>query len=191
MLRSVNATTTICRRLSMCCVAALTLATGAHSVAQTPQDKPPGLAPILVEADHFELNFASEQAIWRGNVTATQGNYTFRTSSLTLHMEQINSSSAQNSAVGAEDTHTNTSRYQLAAKNVSYDLEQGQIIGQGDCELRRGEESIRAEHIVYQVDNQMAFARPQANGRVQVQFYSNPQAPLFPTANLLSAVAGE
>jgi lipopolysaccharide transport protein LptA len=149
----------------------------------------PGLPAIMVEADHFEVDFNSERATWRGNVTATQGNYTFRTSSLTVQLEQLQSETGNGNPGGA-----NTSvpaGYELSADAVTYDLDQGRIVGRGNSELRRGVEMIRAERIVYQIEHRRASATPKANGRVLVQFISNPQQPIFPTVNLMSAVAGD
>ena len=72
----------------------------------------------------------------------------------------------------------------MSADRVTYDLEAGQISGSGNSELRRGMELIQAEDIVYHVDQQKVQARPAANGRVQVQFFSAPLfgAPLSGTA---------
>jgi lipopolysaccharide transport protein LptA len=138
-------------------------------------DVVPVAAPILVEADAFHVDLQTEQAIWRGNVEATQGNTTFKAGSLTLRLEQLQ---AQN-GTAAERQKTDGApqdAYQLSADRVTYDLEAGQISGSGNSELRRGMELIRAQDIVYQVDQQKVQARPAANGRVQVQFFS---APLF------------
>ena len=136
-------------------------------------------APILVEADEFHVDLQTEQAIWQGNVEATQGRTTFRAGSLTLHLEQLKTQPGTPGVAHHSDTHQKNA-YQLSADRVSYDLEAGQISGSGNSELRRGFELIRAEDIVYQVDQQRVQARPAANGRVQVQFLSIPGQSLFP-----------
>jgi lipopolysaccharide transport protein LptA len=144
----------------------------------------PSATPILIEADQFHLDLESEQAVWQGNVQATQGNYTFRTSSLTLQLEQIQPQSQ--TAAGVNTTtgqHSDQNAYQLSANQVSYDLEAGQILGTGNSELRRGFESIRAEDIIYQVKQQRVQAKPAANGRVHVQFFSQPGQSFFPAGN--------
>ncbi len=138
-------------------------------------DVVPATVPILVEADAFHVDLQTEQAIWRGNVEATQGSTTFRAGSLTLHLEQLKAQSGTTSA-RQEAEGTPQDAYQLSADRVTYDLEAGRISGSGNSELRRGMELIRAQDIVYQVDQQKVQARPAANGRVQVQFFS---APLF------------
>mgnify|MGYP001821304996 CR=1 FL=1 len=140
-------------------------------------DVVPAPTPILVEADAFHVDLQTEQAIWQGNVEAIQGSTTFRAGSLTLHLEQLQAQSGTN-AVRQETGGNPRDAYQLSADRVTYDLEAGQISGSGNSELRRGMELIQAEDIVYHVDQQKVQARPAANGRVQVQFFS---APLFGT----------
>ncbi len=145
---------------------------GYTDVADTP-------APILVEADAFHVDLQTEQAIWQGNVQATQGRTTFRAGSLTLNLEQLGAQAGV-SAAPRDAAEAPQDAYQLSADRLSYDLEAGQISGSGNSELRRGLELIRAEDIVYQVEQQRVQARPAANGRVQVQFFSAPGQTLFP-----------
>ena len=146
------------------------------------------LPPIFVEADRFEVDLAAEKAIWRGNVEATQGNYTFRAASLVVHMDQLEN--GDGNKTNGSDQKQDKPAFELIAEVVSYDLDQGQIVGRGNSELRRGVEMIRADQITYSVAERLAVAKPTANGRVQVQFVSNPTQPLFPTAGALSATSG-
>ena len=138
--------------------------------------------PILIEADTFKVLFAAEKAVWEGNVVATQGNYTFHTSVLTIHLDQVGQ--VQNNGAGASadrDSDTKSAdQFTLSATSLNYDLAQDMIVGDGDSELRRGLELIRADKITYWVTDRVAIAAPDANGRVFVQFYTNPQKPVFP-----------
>ena len=127
--------------------------------------------------------------MWRGNVEATQGKYTFRASSLTVHLDQISSSDQRAGSASAEG-NSQTGGFELHADVLSYDLESGQIIGRRHSELRRGFELIAADQIIYQVAERRAIARPQPNGRVLVRFYSNPKQPFFPNPNSATAIAG-
>jgi lipopolysaccharide transport protein LptA len=149
----------------------------ADSAARLPHE-PAVLPPIFVEADQFKVFFDQEKAVWRGNVEATQGNYTFRASSLTVHMDQVQ---APQQADRREHSSTSSpgAGFELQADALSYDIDTDRIIASGNSELRRGVELIRAEQIIYQVGDRLATAQPQANGRVQVQFFSNPSKPLF------------
>ena len=137
--------------------------------------------PISIEADHFKVSLVDEKAIWRGDVKATQGNYTFHASVLTVHLDQVTQTNTQNSEDGQTENVADHSQVSLSAKNVSYDLGGDKIVAQGNSELRRGVELIKAEHITYHVSEQTAYARPDAQGRVHVQFFSNPQQPVFPS----------
>ena len=139
---------------------------------------PRELPVIVAGADRFEVNFATERAVWSGNVQASQGQYTFRTRSLTLRLEQIESS--QGSQSSGRETESAPNNFELSARALSYDLSGGTIVGQGNSELRRGMERISAERITYDVDQGLATAQPAANGRVLVQFVSNPDQPIFP-----------
>ncbi len=140
---------------------------------------PTAPTPIIVEADTFELHIDEEKAIWRGNVSASQGNYTFRTSQLILHLDQMKGASSDSGTSSA--AHNNPARfYELSARKLRYDVAKGTMVGAGDSELRRGSELIRAEKIAYQVNTRVAHALPAANGRVLVRFEANPDMPVFP-----------
>ena len=142
--------------------------------------EPAALPPIFVEADQFKVFFDQEKAVWRGNVEATQGNYTFHASSLTVHMDQVQTTDGA-SGSGQSSTSATGPGFELQADTLSYDIDTDRIVAHGNSELRRGVELIRAEKIIYQVADRLATAQPQANGRVQVQFFSNPNKPLFHT----------
>ena len=146
--------------------------------------------PIYIEADHFQVSMTEEKAIWRGDVRATQGNYTFHAGVLTVHLDQINTTPTESSASNSSAQGTNAEngpQVTLTAENVSYDISQDKIIAEGSSELRRGIELIKAEHITYHVSEQVAYALPNASGRVHVQFFSNPQQPVFPGIGAISA----
>ena len=148
-------------------------------------------APILVEADSFELRMDEEKAVWRGAVSASQGNYTFRSSQLTLHLDQIAREPQATSNSQQDTAPRQLSHYELSAATLTYDLQDSIIIGSGGSELRRGKELIRAEQIRYHVRRRVAHAVPGAGGRVQVQFFANPEMPIFPGARRTTVSAGE
>ena len=135
--------------------------------------------PIIVEADDFVVYLADEKAIWRGNVQATQGNYTFRTSQLTVHLDDISPSAGKSERTSA-DAERRRNAVELSADRVTYDIERDEIQGLGNSELRRGVEFIRADNIVYEVTRRIARAEPGTAGRVRVQFLSAPDSLLFP-----------
>ncbi len=149
----------------------------------------PQTPPITVEADQFSVYLADEKAVWRGNVTATQGNYTFRTSQLTVHLDELvaaDDSQSSDDETGASSRNQDAA-IELSADRVTYDLDRNEIQGLGNSELRRGIEYIRADKIVYEVGNRIARAEPDAGGRVRVQFLSAPGQPLFPGVPLTAA----
>ena len=143
------------------------------------------LQPIQVEADDFRVLVNENKAVWRGNVIATQGNFRFRASRLTIHLDQIADGSQESGAGSA--TARPKPRYELSARRLSYDVDADQVSGIGSCELRRGMESIHAERIVFDVDDQIAHAHPSADGRVRVEFMPNPEKPVFPSARPATA----
>ncbi|MEM9621382.1 MAG: LptA/OstA family protein [Pseudomonadota bacterium] len=156
---------------------ALLLATLATpSAAETPLT----VQPINIEADRFTVYLADEKAIWQGDVVASQGNYTFRTSVLTLHLEQFADEASSAAADNGPDANNARPPFSLTARSVKYDLDQGTVSGQGNSELRRGEEVLRADRITYQVADQVAYGVPEAHGRVSVKFYGNPKRPVIP-----------
>ncbi len=135
--------------------------------------------PITVEADSLIIRLDQEKAVWKGNVRATQGNYTFRSSQLTVFFDQIETSTGarpRNETSGEEDL---THGYQLSADHLTYDLGGRRITARGNSELRRGFEAILADRIVYQVAERRAYALPSKNGRVQVRFFGKPGQGLF------------
>ena len=135
---------------------------------------------IKVTADYFELAFDSDTATFRGNVFATQANYTFRTEALTLHLDQLKG----DSQAGKQSNNTSSEsdvKYELSANTVNYNLEDGLINGIGDSQLKRGQELIKADRISYSVERRVAFAEPKDGQQVTVQFVQNPELPVFPT----------
>ena len=178
------------RALATPLLATVLLIAGAETVADSIDATPaPALpTPITIEADQFEVQYAQDKAIWTGDVSATQGNYTFRTSVLTIRLDQIGDPVTQEGE-SAEDEEGSKSRpaVNLTARKLSYDLEQALIIGAGDSELRRGEEIIRADRITYDVQARTAYAVPGDNGRVYVRFISNLNKPVLPGTALLPA----
>ncbi|MEM7098317.1 MAG: LptA/OstA family protein [Pseudomonadota bacterium] len=139
------------------------------------------ITPILIEADHFEVRFDEDIAIWRGNVSATQANYTFATSNLTIHLDQVNRHPDQAQSTNHSDERTAIAdQFFLSAQKLTYDLGDSAITGSGDSELRRGQELIKADTITYWVEQRIAEAIPGHNGRVKTQFYPNPNKPIFP-----------
>ncbi len=140
----------------------------------------PAVSPIEIEADRFTVYLADEKAIWQGNVVANQGNYTFRTSLLTLHLDQIGD--APDAADGDDSNSSERQRdaFRLSARELKYNLSEGRVTGAGDSELRRGNEVLRADEITYLVMDRVAHGVPTEQGRVSVQFYGNPGQPLLP-----------
>ena len=138
------------------------------------------LSTITVEADYFELRIADEEAYFQGNVEVVQGSHTFKTSQLTLHLDQINGGAQNPANQNANAETTNPLAYELSANQLSYNLAEQQINGSGDSELRRGSELIQADQIRYAVHQQVAYGIPDAeDGRVRVRFMANPAMPVF------------
>ena len=137
------------------------------------------LPAIFIEADSFDFLVDQEKAIFRGNVNASQGNATFRTSQLTVHVDQIRNSGQRksDSETATQTGHSET--FELSAETLFYELEQNLVVGRGDSRLERGQELILADVIHYDMAKRVAYARPDADGRVFVRFYSNPDKPLF------------
>ena len=147
----------------------------------TDADRPTEIVkPIDIEADRFTVYLADEKAIWQGNVVASQGNYTFRTSLLTLHLEQIGDTPEEDNTTADNGHSSQRNAISLSAQQVNYNLQEGKVVGQGNSELRRGEEIIRADQITYLVADQIAHGVPEAHGRVSVKFYGNPNRPVIP-----------
>lgn len=136
--------------------------------------------PIVVEADSFEIRLDLENAVWRGDVRAQQGNYTFRTESLTIHLEQVATQNADEVGNNTGNQQPLDNRFILSAQHLSYDVDQDTIMGHGGCEISRGQEKIRANQIVLYAKEKRAMALPETNGRVLVSFFSNPNKPIFP-----------
>ena len=136
---------------------------------------------IVVEADSFELRVDEEIAVWRGAVVARQGSHLFRTSTLTMQLDQLLSDSddSEQSDNASDNEAGLPADYELSAASVSYDLATNVIAADGDCMLRRGAEFIAADRIRFAVDERVAYALPGEGGRVSVQFYGSAGMPLF------------
>ncbi len=136
--------------------------------------------PINIEADKFTVYLADEKAIWEGNVVASQGNYTFRSGNLTLHLEHMADADEANDQGDKDTTPAPRQAVSLSARSLNYQLDKGKVVGEGDSELRRGEEVIRANQITYLVADRIALGIPEPHGRVSVQFFGNPNRPVIP-----------
>jgi lipopolysaccharide transport protein LptA len=145
---------------------------------------------ITIEADSFNLFVDQEKAIFRGNVNASQGNHTFRTSQLTMHLDQVDTKH-NDDGTGANSETTAAPSFELSARNLTYELSTQMAVGRGDSLLRRGRELISAELINYDMSKRVAYAIPDKGGRVLVRFFSNPDMPLFPSRTLAKAAAAE
>ena len=152
------------------------------------------LIPIAIEADEFTVKFEEDIAVWTGNVKAKQGRYTFNTEVLTINLDQVNRDAQPAGPAPANNQTQNGQQtplahnFELSARSLTYNLENDTIIGSGDSELRRGNEVISAESISYAISAKTASALPEEDGRVYVQFYSNPENPIFgPAQSTVSA----
>ena len=143
----------------------------------------PSLPVISIEADSFDFLVDQEKAIFRGDVNASQGNATFRTSQLTVHLDQIRSSTQRKSDSSAKTKSEDSEQFELSAATLFYELEKNLVVGKGNSRLQRGRELILADVIHYDMAKRVAYARPDANGRVFVRFFSNPDKPLFPSSH--------
>lgn len=158
--------------------------------APTPPDLAPSTPVITIEADSFNLFVLEEKAVFRGNVNASQGNHTFRSSQLTVHLDQVDTERTRQDNSGP-GKGTQSPAFELSAHTLRYDIEADIVVGQGDSQLRRGEELIAAEIINYDFLRRVAYAVPDEGGRVQVRFYSNPERPLFPSRTFIRSSAAE
>ncbi len=150
----------------------------------------PSVPVITIEADSFNLYVDEEKAVFRGNVNASQGNTTFRTSQLTVHLDQVNTKAAKNDGqAGSQENRVPP--YELSARTLTYELDSRLAVGKGDSLLKRGRELILAELINYDMAKRVAYAIPDSGGRVMVRFYSNPDMPLFPSQSLAKSTAAE
>ncbi len=148
------------------------------------------LPVITIEADSFNLFVDEEKAIFRGNVQASQGNTTFKSSQLTVHLDQVNTkASIKDGQTGPTENHLPP--FELSAQTVSYEVESQLAVGQGNSSLKRGRELIMAELINYDMAKRIAYAIPDSGGRVLVRFYANPDMPLFPSETLAKSTAAE
>ena len=155
------------------------------------------LIPIEIEADQFTVRFDEDIAVWTGNVKAKQGRYTFNTEVLTINLDQVNRNAppaAEPASPSPQHTQGSThtplaNNFEMSANSLTYNLENDTIIGSGNSEIRRGREVISADSISYAISAKTASALPGEDGRVYVQFYSNPENPVFGSAqnNLTSA----
>ena len=154
------------------------------------QELDSGMTPVItIEANSFDLFVDAEKVVFRGDVNASQGNHTFRTSQLTVHLDQVNTKSGSTVQEDGSAAGPNDVPFELSAAHLYY--QDHVVTGSGDSRLRRGRELILAEVIHYDVLERIAFARPDDNGRVFVRFFSNPDMPLFPTKPLPRVAAAE
>ena len=137
----------------------------------------PAIPTIIVLADTFELRLHEERAIWRGNVTATQGGSTFRASQLTLRLDQLTQNNGQSGS--GQQAPTVAAPVELQANQLTYDKDSHSVHASGNTLLRRGHEIIQSERLQYALDTRIAYAHAEPGDQVKVRFYNTGATGLF------------
>ena len=126
--------------------------------------------PISIEALQFEMLLAERKAVYTGDVEATQGDYTINADELVVFFDEDNKITvmqATGTPAALTDQITQPSLL-ITGDQLDYLFVESIVRANGNGILKQGEDFVRAETIVYDLDAQTARATGGGNERVRV-----------------------
>ncbi len=126
--------------------------------------------PINIEALQFEMLLAERKAVYTGDVEATQGDYTINADELVVFFDEDNKITVMQ-ATGTPAALTDQIRQPsllIAGDELDYLFVESIVRANGNGILKQGEDFVRAETIVYDLEAQTARAASGRNERVRV-----------------------
>lgn len=126
--------------------------------------------PIEIQADHFEMLLAERRTTYTGNVVATQGSRAISGQELVVNFNDDNEITAMR-ASGEPATLTDTAEnppISLSGTALDYDFDESVVRTEGDGVLSQGGDTIVAETIVYDLDEDRARAVGNEKQRVKL-----------------------
>ncbi len=128
--------------------------------------------PIAIQADQFEMLLAERRTTHTGNVVATQGNRAIHAEELVVDLNDDNEITAMR-ASGAPATLTDTGQdppISVAGATLDYNFDESVVRAEGNGKLDRGGDTITAETIVYDLDEERARAvgNPASRARLRL-----------------------
>lgn len=153
-------------------VAALSAQPGAASQAEasTHKAEPTNEQPINIEANHFEMLLAENQATYTGSVVAVQGDYEIQANKLTLFFDDDNEivSMKADGAPAKLSNNAENPAITVTGDQMEYRLADSTIRISGNSILTQGEDKVMAEVILYNLDSEHAQAFSTQGGRVKL-----------------------
>ena len=143
-------------------------ASQAEALASTAQ--PTNEQPINIEADHFEMLLAENQATYTGSVVAVQGDYEIQADKLTVFFNDDNEIVSMQ-ASGAPAKLSNSAEdppITVTGPQMEYRFQDSTIRVTGNGILTQGEDRVMAEVILYDLDTERAQAFSTQGGRVKL-----------------------
>ena len=123
--------------------------------------------PINIEALQFEMLLAERKAVYTGDVEVTQGDYTINADELVVFFDEDNKIAVMQ-ATGTPATLADQIRQPpllITGDELDYLFVESIVRANGNGILKQGEDFVRAETIVYDLDAQTARATGAGNER--------------------------
>ena len=138
------------RRLGFGALAGITLALASATQAQEGAARLDTTEPIEIVADALEVNQDQQQAIFTGNVAATQGQILLNADRVVVHYAAGGGDGVQAiSIIEAEGNVFFSTNFETAQGDAGlYDVENGMITLTGDVVLTRGDNVLRGTQLV-------------------------------------------
>jgi lipopolysaccharide export system protein LptA len=133
--------------------------------------------PISIEALQFEMLLAERKAVYTGDVEATQGDYTINADELVVFFDEDNKITvmqATGTPAALTDQITQPSLL-ITGDELDYLFVESIVRANGNGILKQGEDFVRAETIVYDLDAQSARATGGGDERVRVTLAPKPR----------------
>ena len=125
---------------------------------------------INIEAAQFEMLLAERKAVYTGDVYAIQGDHAINADKLVVFFDEDNKITSME-ASGSPAMLTDQLQQPvltLSGDKLDYLFLESTVRVSGNCILARGEDSMRAESIVYDLDAETARAVGNSQSRIRL-----------------------
>ncbi len=126
---------------------------------------------IEIKADHFDMLVAERRTTYTGNVVANQGERTIESRQLVVQFNDDNEITALD-ATGEPAKLTDraeASTFSVTSKTLNYRVGAATLYAGGNSVLSRGQDTIAAETIIYNIDTKTARAVGNDTERVSLR----------------------
>jgi lipopolysaccharide export system protein LptA len=130
------------------------------------KDSPVTSDMVEIEADRLDVNTQNGQAVFRGNVTATQGDILVKGATLTLFYD--NTSQKVTSLIAENDVYVLWQDKEASCDKAVYNLDENRMELTGDVIITKGQERLSGQKVVVDMASDQQVVEG-GGGRVKIR----------------------